>query len=256
MPSTPSAWTPTQIGQHQEAARRLIASKDEALTFLAEQPHTSEYELQQFLNQSFRVHGLRRAHGSDQLIVAFRQSTDAPHYFPSKQSPKYLQPNSLIMLDIWGALANASTAPFADITWMAYYGSTVPAEIQKAYDAVIQARDACLEHIGQKLQHKTLPIGREANAAANAILIQHGYEENIKHSTGHSLGTISPHGRLGHIRRTNARPLQTNLGYTIEPGVYIEKQFGIRSEINFYITDRYELQITTDLQRDLIILTP
>ena len=52
----------------------------------------------------------------------------------------------------------------------------------------------------------------------------------------------------------NHRPIKINIGYTIEPGVYLAGKFGARSEINFYIDKNWQLVITTPVQKKLDLI--
>ena len=82
-----------------------------------------------------------------------------------------------------------------------------------------------------------------------------GFEENIQHSLGHSLGIKEDHGpKPDWLYAENYFELAKNLGYTIEPGIYFSNKFGIRSEIDFYISADNELILTTDLQKEIVLI--
>lgn len=262
-------WTNEQIEQHTQAAQKLEKIKNEVFSFISDHPATTEWETQQFVLEQFRNEHLKSYLGTP--IVAFNESAANPHYFPDQRDSKKLQKNTLIMLDIWARI-DEQQAPFADITWMAFYGAAIPEEMKNVYRIVIDARDTCIEFIESELKRvrpfldkkgrtligrekgSVLPIGREADAAAREFIANAGFGTNFIHSTGHSIGTTSPHGRYAGLRRTNSNPLQINLGYTIEPGIYLKNKYGVRSEINFYIDSNYRLVITTPPQDKLLLI--
>jgi Xaa-Pro aminopeptidase len=43
-----------------------------------------------------------------------------------------------------------------------------------------------------------------------------------------------------------------NIPFTIEPGLYFKNRFGVRSEIDCYVTENYKLIITTKVQKRII----
>ena len=97
-----------------------------------------------------------------------------------------------------------------------------------------------------------MPIGKEIDEIGCNLLIKRGYRKNILHRTGHSIGFHSPHGKHGHLSLKNEEPILINMGYTIEPGVYLKGEFGVRSEINFFINEYRQLVLTIPVQRELV----
>lgn len=244
-------WSTGQLALRQKASDLLIEIKDKAFAYIAASQIVNEYEVQQFILNEFRMNNL--AIDKDPPIVAFGENTAFPHYFPMKETARQLIPGGPIMIDIWSKLNNKE-APFADITWMGYYGQP-SRRFQDIYDRVTEARDTALWFLEERLQAGEIPTGREVDNVARNSIERAGFGYAFTHSTGHSIGLTSPHGIWGHIRRTNTQPLFTNLGYTIEPGIYLPGEFGIRSEINFYITDDLKLIRGTIAQKDLCIVS-
>ncbi len=242
-------WTQHQIEQHVIAAGVLEQIIIDVFTFIREHSKTNEYEIQRYILEQYRQHNLKTFPATP--IVAFNASAADPHYFPTSNNAKQLVPNTLIEIDMWAALREPG-APFADITWMAFYGDKVPIKILDVFNIVVEARDSCIDFITQELRKGIMPIGSDCDRDAREVITKAGYGDTFIHSTGHSIGTTSPHGRYGALRRTNGRPLHTNLGYTIEPGIYLTGEFGMRSEINFYIDDSHQLIISTTIQHTLV----
>ena len=54
------------------------------------------------------------------------------------------------MIDLWAGI-DATNAPFADITWMFFYGGTPKKEILHTFDIVKQARNSSLSYIKKSL---------------------------------------------------------------------------------------------------------
>ncbi len=240
-------WNKEKINNHIKAARLLINIKDRALQFIKRNPGVTEYEVQAFILKQYKLNGL--VTNWNNCIVAFRQNTSYVHYYPSQYCLK-LKPESLIMIDMWARL-NKKSAPFADITWMAYSGKKIPKQILTSFNLVTQARNEAINFLKTNLAIGKIPTGRAVDMAARNIIAKAGFGGNFLHTTGHSLGLNHPHGRNGRIGAKYNKPLKKNIGYTIEPAVYFKNEFGIRSEIDFYINNKMKLVITTKIQRSI-----
>ena len=81
----------------------------------------------------------------------------------------------------------------------------------KAIDAVKEGVKAC-----------------EVDKVARDIITEYGYGENFIHSTGHSLG-LDIHESPS-VSLKDQTVLENNMIVTIEPGIYLEGEFGIRIE--------------------------
>lgn len=241
-------WSEEQFRLHQQAADLLVQIKDKAFEYIFANPMVSEYEVQQLILDEFKKHNL--VVDKDLPIVAFGQNSAFPHYFPNKETAHRLTPDSVIMIDIWSKLSQKE-APFADITWMGFYGQPSK-KFEHIYSVVLEARDAALTFLKEKLKAGEIPSGQAVDKASRDVIEQAGFGHTFTHGTGHSIGLTSPHGIWGNIRRSNKEPLLKNLGYTIEPGIYLPGEFGVRSEINFYVDDKYELVLTTPVQLTLV----
>lgn len=244
-------WTKQQIEYHKKAAKLIIKIKDLTFRHIQKNKLISEYEIQQFILKKFHKYNLET--DKDPPIVAFDKNSATPEFYPEKLS-KRLQNNTFILIDLWAKL-KIKEAPFADITWVAFYGKKIPAEIQKTFNIVIAARDEALSYVKMQLKNNIIPTGKDIENAAFEIIKKAGFEKNILHELGHSIGIKQDHGHKPNwIYSKNKCRLLKNLAYTIEPGIYIKNRFGIRSEIDFYISSGNKLIVTTDLQKEIIIL--
>lgn len=243
-------WTDEQIKNHKEVADILEGIARETFAFIAKGKIVTERSVQKFILMKYKEHNLKSCLGLP--IVAFNEHSAMPHYAIGRKTT-ILKPNTLIMMDIW-ARSKKKNYPYADITWMGYYGKTLPKKIQRAFDTVLESRDTAISFVKSCVRKGKLPEGRVVNEKANAIIRKAGYGKYILHSTGHSIGLRSPHGVDKNINKKGNEPLKLNLGYTIEPGIYIANEFGIRSEIDFYIDEKMKLHITTGLQSKMVFI--
>jgi Xaa-Pro aminopeptidase len=91
-----------------------------------------------------------------------------------------------------------------------------------AYEAVLEAQEA-----GVGAVHPGASCG-EVDEAARSVLRKAGLADAFSHSTGHGVGLeIHESPRIG-TGQTNR--LQRGMVVTIEPGIYLPGQFGIRIE--------------------------
>lgn len=261
-------WTKKQIEQHKKAGEKLGFIKDELQQFLAESKNSlTESDCINFVKKSYKKHNLINDNKKEFAIVAFGENTKEVHYFPLIRQRRMgdrsknglaknekLKPNTLILLDIWARLPEKN-APYADATFMFYFGKSIPKDIQKTWKILVEARDTALNFLKQKIKRRILPRGLEIDRISHDVIGKNGLGHSIKHTIGHSLGFDSPHGKLPGINWREYSPILKNVGYTIEPGIYLEK-FGMRTEIDFYIDEKFNLIITTPIQKEIQLLTP
>lgn len=241
------SWTKRQIKQHAKAAEILNIIIEEVVEFIKNNLETTDVAIRQFIKERYQKYHLKS--GKQKSIVAFGNDTANIHYYAKK--PRKLKNGDLIMIDIWAKLREKG-APFADITWMLYYGRKLPEQYADAFNLVAQARDKAVSFIRNNLKKKIAPTGKEVDAAARNYLAKNSWGDKFLHGTGHSLGLTNPHGQRTKINRKGRRPLPLNVGYTIEPGIYFKNKFGVRSEIDFYIDENYKLIITSKVQNQII----
>ncbi len=243
-------WTNQQLQSHLRAAKILDQIKNQSFEFIRKNLETTEYVVHQFIREKFKENKLWLPKNSP--IVAFGKNTSHIHYFfKPKPITSNLKPEIPILIDLWSR-ASKKQSPFADITWMGFYGKEIPREFQKIFDIVVKSRDTCLNYLKSELKKRKIPTGAKLDAVVRAVITKAGYAKNFPHSTGHSLGFVSPHGKEAGLNSKNREPLEKNLGYTIEPGIYLKNKFGIRSEINFYIDNNLKLINTTEIQKKIV----
>jgi Xaa-Pro aminopeptidase len=249
-----AVWTPAQLETHRVASDALYRIKDKAFAAAAAAAKTgtplTEYQLQQQMVGWFADEGLV----SDSApVVAVGPHAGDPHYLPTAASASLIAPDQLLLLDLWGKLEQPG-AVFADITWVGFTGRTVPAPMAKAFDAAARARDAAVALVQAAARDGRDLRGWEVDRAARTVLVDAGFEAQVLHRTGHSLGE-SVHGNGAHLddfETHDERRLLPGTGFTVEPGVYLD-DFGVRTEINVFRGDR-EAVVTGPCQGAIVPL--
>ncbi|MEO5821577.1 MAG: M24 family metallopeptidase [Vicinamibacteraceae bacterium] len=251
-----AVWDEPTLATHQDASVRLYRIKDRALAFvragLANGRAMTEFDVQQDMVQAFRDEDLV---ADSAPVVGTQGNAGNPHYLPTATSHRPIGRDEVLLLDLWGKRPSPG-AVYADITWMAFTGSSVPARVQAAWTAAAGARDAAIAFVAEGIAAGRTVRGFEVDATARTVLIDAGFADHILHRTGHSLGQ-EIHGNGVHMddyETHDDRRLVPGLGFTIEPGLYFE-DFGIRTEINMTV-GRQQATVTGAIQREMDTLTP
>lgn len=95
-------------------------------------------------------------------------------------------------------------------------------KIQKAYDTVLKAHDNAIAKARSGMKAK------KVDSLTRDIITKAGFGEYFVHSTGHGVG-LDIH-EMPYISAKSDTVIEDGMVYTIEPGIYIPGEFGIRIE--------------------------
>jgi Xaa-Pro aminopeptidase len=95
-------------------------------------------------------------------------------------------------------------------------------KMQKAYDLVLKAHDNAIIKARSGMKAKKI------DALTRDIIAKGGMAQYYIHSTGHGVG-LDIH-EMPYISAKSEMRVEDNMVYTIEPGIYIPNEFGIRIE--------------------------
>jgi Xaa-Pro dipeptidase len=168
-------------------------------------------------------------------IVGFGPNSAKPHYEPHAGKDAVLQSGDLVLLDLWAGRSRDTV--FADQTWIAFAGNRVPDRVRTVWETVRRARDAAIDTIRVATSEGRPIAGHEADRAARAVVEAAGYGDAFVHRTGHSIDR-DLHGSGPHLddyETHDDRELVRGVGFSVEPGIYLTGEFGIRSEVNVYM---------------------
>lgn len=249
-----SVWSAQQLGQHEKAAEWLTAIVRDAYEMVADRIRRDcailEWDVQDFILDRFQSAGLVT---DARPIVGVNGNAGNPHYSPPEQGSTPIRARDFLLIDLW-AKDKAEGSVFADITWDGYFGAAVPDEMQKVFDIVAQGRDRGFELLEERFAAGRPVEGWEVDDAVREVIRAAGYEDRFVHRTGHNLGEET-HGNgvnFDNLETHDTRRVINGIGCTIEPGIYLEN-FGVRSEINVYMSDQGP-RITTPPQREILRL--
>jgi Xaa-Pro dipeptidase len=226
-------WDAAGIASHRWASEQLYAIKDRAFETIARRMRdgvaTTEFDIQALMVRWFADAGLVAGSAPN---VSAQQNAGNPHYLPTADHHRTIGPDELVLIDLWGK-GTAPRSVYADITWVAFTGRSIPAPMARAFDAIVRARDAAVTLVQEAAATGRPVRGFELDRAARQVIQAAGYGDAILHRTGHSLGE-DVHGNGAHLddyETHDERRLMPGSVFTIEPGVYFG-EFGVRTEIN------------------------
>ncbi len=166
-------------------------------------------------------------------IVAAGPHTAEPHHIPQSHR---IGPNMVVLIDAWGKFASPN-APYADFTQVFYTGKKVPDMLQKVYQVTHQAQEVTIKFVETCLEASCSITGAEVDDVCRTVINAYGFGKCFSHRTGHNIFT-SVHGpgpNFDNFETRDTRVISPDTCYSIEPGIYIPKTYGIRLECNLLI---------------------
>ena len=97
--------------------------------------------------------------------------------------------------------------------------------------------------------------GWEIDKVARDYIANCGFGQYFTHRLGHSLGhsVHSDAVNLDSFETRDTRSITSGLAVTVEPGIYIPGEFGVRSEIDVFVSNDGPC-ITTEVQRQVVLI--
>lgn len=170
-------------------------------------------------------------------IVSAGPNSANPHASPTN---RLIVPGDLLVID-WGA---SFEGYFSDLTRTFAIGEVEP-HLREIARVVKEANLA-----GQEAVRPGATAG-EVDRAAREVIEKAGYGQYFIHRTGHGLG-LEAHEEP-YIRAGNELILKPGMTFTIEPGIYLPGENGVRIEDNVAVTET-GCETLSDLPRDLIAI--
>lgn len=246
-----------------EAAREAGAACREVMrsafrfirTSLEEDLRITEYNVVEHIERELAARGLNPHHAP---ICAVDANSANPHYSPVAESAEVIRDGQVILIDLWGRREDENGV-FGDITWTGYTGNDVPDRVTQVFELVRDSRNAglqvVLEGFGAGESERPVLTGADVDRAARRIIEHGGFGQYFVHRTGHSI-TGELHGagtNLDSSETVDERPLLRSTSFSIEPGIYLPGEFGIRSEIDVVVDNDGRVHVTSDPAQEEIL---
>jgi Xaa-Pro aminopeptidase len=241
-----AVWSPQQKRTHDVAAdnihRIILESFAEIARRVRAEEAVTEYDIQQFLMTRFEEEEMT-SDGAPP-IVAVNANSAVPHYVPSSSIHSTIKRGDFVLLDVWAKLKREG-AVYADQTWTGYVGESVPEEHERIFRIVRNARDAAVEFLREQVRAGNTIRGAEVDDVSRGVIERAGYGAQFTTRTGHSIGE-EVHGNganIDNLETPDARHIIPRTCFSIEPGIYQDNLFGVRSEVDVYVGDG-EIEVT------------
>lgn len=151
-----------------------------------------------------------------------------------------LQPGDSIVIDMGGLYQGYCS----DMTRTVFYKEVSP-EQEKVYNLVRQANEAAEAMIkpGVKLC--------DIDKTARDIISEAGYGENFNHRLGHFIGR-DVH-EYGDVSATFDMKVEEGMIFSIEPGIYLQGDFGVRIE-DLVLVTKDGCEVLNSYTKDLLVI--
>lgn len=173
---------------------------------------------------------------SFETIAVSGKKSSMPHGVPDD---KKIEKGDFVTMD-YGAVVNGY---HSDMTRTVAVGKV--SEKQKlVYDTVLKAQLAALDVI------KAGVLLKDGDLAARSVIEEAGFGDYFRHSTGHGVG-VEIHESPNLSPKADGKLKAGNI-VTVEPGIYLPDEFGVRIEDMVYVTENGCVNLTKT-PKDLII---
>lgn len=206
---------PEELQILQRAAEAADAAMLAAFAALA--PGVPETAVGEVIGRTFAAGGSTAEFG----IVGSGPNGAFPHHHTGSRP---LQIGDAVVIDIGGR----ADGYFSDITRMAFIGE--PSERYLEIHAIVETAV-----VAGMAASKPGATCAEVDAAARGVIEDAGYGEYFVHRTGHGLG-LSIHEPPWIMRGSDVE-LRPGVVHSVEPGIYLPGEFGLRLEDIVHVTE-------------------
>ncbi|MCK5862231.1 MAG: aminopeptidase P family protein [Candidatus Hydrogenedentes bacterium] len=205
-----------------ERIAAATALAEESLEAMLEhlKPGVSECALAGLLEYEFRKRGAQGA--SFDSIVLFGDRSALPH---GKPGDRALKSGDIILVDCGCVLDGYCS----DLTRTFVFCRILDGWFSEIYETTRVAQEMALQVVRAGVS------AQEVDAAARGYIMDAGYGDNFGHGTGHGVG-LEVH-EAPRINTESRAVLKTGMVVTVEPGIYLPGQGGVRIEDLVVVTD-------------------
>jgi len=231
-----------EVKEAGEIARIRAACQlaDEALRAVLEGGLAGRTERDVAIDLELRMRRLGAESPSFPTIVAAGAHGALPHAAPREEP---IARDVLVTID-WGALHDGYCS---DCTRTYATGEGIGTHARDVYALVLAAQQAGLAAV------MAGPSGPEVDAVAREVIERAGEGEHFGHGLGHGVG-LEIHEAPRLSRTASEDPLRVGNVVTVEPGVYLPGQLGVRIEDLVVVGDRSQ-EVLTSLPKALTVVS-
>ncbi|MDD8017907.1 MAG: M24 family metallopeptidase, partial [Bacteroidota bacterium] len=248
-------WSDEQYNDAQDAAKILLKIIDQAFGFIGTNLRSgkkiTEYDVQKLIMSEFEKNNLATYAPAN---CSVNGNGANPHYEPTEDQSAEIKKGDYVLID-WWAKKKKPGAVYADFTWVGYAGKEIPKKYQEVFDIVKGSRDAAVEYLKKSFAAGKNVRGCDVDDVTRKYIEDRAYGKYFVHRTGHNIGE-EVHGNGAHIdnfETMDVREIIPETCFSIEPGIYLPNEFGIRLEIDVYISKNKEVILLGDKYQKEIV---
>jgi Xaa-Pro dipeptidase len=245
-----------QIALHLEAASVVEATVARAWDFIAEtirhKRDLTEYDVQQFILNEFKARNCVSEAGA---ICAVNGHSALPHYMATQKSAKKIVQGDFILIDL-SCKKDVQEGIYADITRVAVAAAHPATKQQEVFEVVKMAQKKGIDFVRERIESGKSVKGFEVDDICRNHIRACGYGEYFIHRTGHNIDT-HVHGagaNFDNLETSDHRQLLPGMCFSIEPGIYLANEFGVRLESNLLIRPDCSVQVTGGVEESIVCL--
>lgn len=245
-----------QAESHFYAAEALIEIAHNTWDFIKKSIRSkkaiSEFDVQQHMLKQIQERECVTEHPP---ICAVNEHSADPHYEPALKHSKTIHADDFILIDLW-CKQKAPQSIYADIAQVGIAASKPLDLQQKVFDIVKSARNRATDYIRKHYEKGELVQGWQVDQLCRDYINEKGYGDFFIHRTGHNIGQ-EVHGagaNLDNLETHDFRSLLPGTCFSVEPGIYLPDQFGVRLEYDIYLEPNHKIKITGGIQEEIICL--
>lgn len=249
-------WSDADYQSHLFAAERIGRLIDDTFAEIGRRVRESgaadEFGIQQFMWERYAADGLVSDHPP---IVACNANSADPHFCPTASQSTAIRAGDFVLIDTWAKQA-ATRSVYFDVTWVGFVGAEPPREIVTVFQIVRDARDAAIQFVQDATRARRVIHGWQVDDAARHVIQRAGFADHFIHRTGHSIHTTT-HGNganMDNLETRDERQILPRTCFSIEPGIYLKGRFGVRSEVNLFVTENDAIVTGRPAQRAIVCI--
>jgi Xaa-Pro aminopeptidase len=141
----------------------------------------------------------------------------------------------------------------SDMTRTLFVGEPADRDL-RVYDLVLRAQQAAIETLEARVREGSVPDGRELDAVARGVIDGAVSWPAYGHGLGHGIG-LATHEEPRLSRSAPETPLPSPTVFSVEPGIYLEGETGVRIEDLVHLDVAAGMvELLTRFPRDVIVL--
>ena len=196
----------------------------------------SEKYYANLLTEIYESHGVESFSFSP--IIAVSPNGADPHHHSSNS---VIKSGNSIVIDIGGVYNSYCS----DMTRTVFFGEEPSDKHAKIYNIVKEANINAIKKVKEGVKFS------EIDRAARSYIEEAGYGEYFTHRTGHSIG-IEGHD-FGDVSSTNDEEVKAGMIFSIEPGIYLKDDIGVRIE-DLVLVTKDGCEVLNKVTKDITII--